>query len=74
MKKMFLAKDTEGEKLVEKVLISKGGIYIDEKAIVYPHIETILKDNMEIKIYSEDELAILDLYAYALYKARSRIL
>ena len=33
MKKMFFAKDTKGEKLVEKVLISKGGIYIDGKNI-----------------------------------------
>ena len=45
-------------------MLMQNGIYIDEKAVVYPHIETILKDNMEIKIYSEDELAILDLDAY----------
>ncbi len=45
-------------------MLMQNGIYIDEKAVVYPHIETILKDNMEIKIYSEDALAFLDLDAY----------
>ena len=41
-------------------MLMQNEIYIDEKAIVYPNVETILKDNMEIKIYSEDEVARLD--------------
>ena len=45
-------------------MLMQNGIYIDEKAIVYPNVETILKDNMEIKIYSEDEVARLDLSEY----------
>ena len=45
-------------------MLMQNGIYIDEKAVVYPNVETRLEDNMEIKIYSEDELAILDLDAY----------
>ena len=45
-------------------LLMQNGIYIDEKAIVYPNVETRLEDNMEIKIYSEDELATLDLDFY----------
>jgi len=45
-------------------MLMQNGIYIDEKAIVYPNVETLLENNMEIKIYSEDELAILDLEAY----------
>lgn len=45
-------------------MLMQNGIYIDEKAIVYPNVETILENNMEIKIYSEDELAMLNLEAY----------
>lgn len=45
-------------------MLMQNGIYIDEKAIVYPNVETILKDNMEIKIYSEDEVATLELSEY----------
>lgn len=45
-------------------MLMQNGIYIDEKAIVYPNVETILKDNMEIKIYSEEEVATLDLSEY----------
>jgi len=45
-------------------MLMQNGIYIDEKAIVYPNVETILKDNMEIKIYSEDEVATLDFSEY----------
>ncbi len=45
-------------------MLMQNNIYIDEKAIVYPNVETILKDNMEIKIYSEDEVAMLDLSEY----------
>ena len=45
-------------------MLMQNGIYIDEKAIVYPNVETILEDNMEIRIYSEDKLAKLDLEAY----------
>ena len=45
-------------------MLMQNGIYIDEKAIVYPNVETILKDNMEIKIYSEEEVAMLNLEEY----------
>lgn len=45
-------------------MLMQNGIYIDEKAVVYPNVETRLEDNMEIKIYSEDELALLDLDEY----------
>ena len=45
-------------------MLMQNNIYIDEKAIVYPNVETILKDNMEIKIYSEEEVAMLDLSEY----------
>lgn len=45
-------------------MLMQNGIYIDEKAIVYPNVETRITNNMEIKIYSEDEVALLDLDAY----------
>lgn len=45
-------------------MLMQNGIYIDEKAVVYPNVETRLENNMEIKIYSEDEIALLDLEAY----------
>lgn len=45
-------------------MLMQNGIYIDEKAIVYPNVETRLENNMEIKIYSEDKLATLDLEQY----------
>lgn len=45
-------------------MLMQNGIYIDEKAVVYPNVETRIEDNMEIKIYTEDELAKLDLEAY----------
>ena len=45
-------------------MLMQNGIPIDEKAIVYPNVETILKDNMEIRIYSEDEVAMLDISEY----------
>jgi len=45
-------------------MLMQNGIYIDEKAIVYPNVETRIEDNMEIKIYTEDELATLDIEAY----------
>lgn len=45
-------------------MLMQNEIYIDEKAIVYPNVETRLTDNMEIKIYSEDEVAKLDLEKY----------
>lgn len=45
-------------------MLMQNGIYIDEKAVVYPNVETRLENNMEIKIYSEDELAKLDLEKY----------
>ena len=45
-------------------MLMQNGIYIDEKAIVYPNVETRLTHNMEIKIYSESKLATLDIEAY----------
>lgn len=45
-------------------LLMQNNIYIDEKAVVYPNIETRIKDNMEIKIYSEEEYAILEIDKY----------
>ena len=45
-------------------MLMQNNIPIDEKAIVYPNVETILKNNMEIRIYSEDEIAMLDISEY----------
>lgn len=45
-------------------MLMQNGIYIDEKAIVYPNVETRIVNNMEVKIYSEDEVALLDIDAY----------
>ena len=45
-------------------MLMQNGIYIDEKAIVYPNVETRLTHNMEIKIYSEAKVATLDIEAY----------
>lgn len=45
-------------------MLMQNDIYIDEKAIVYPNVETRIEDNMEIKIYSEDQVAKLDLEKY----------
>lgn len=45
-------------------LLMQNDIYIDEKAVVYPSIETRIKNNMEIKIYSEEEFASLELEKY----------
>ncbi len=45
-------------------MLMQNGIYIDEKAVVYPHVETRLEDNMEIKIYSEKDAMTLDLAKY----------
>ena len=45
-------------------MLMQNNIIIEEKSIVYPNTETILKDNMEIKIYSENEVAMLDLSEY----------
>lgn len=45
-------------------MLMQNGIYIDEKAIVYPNVETRLTHNMEIKIYSEAKLATLNIDEY----------
>ena len=45
-------------------MLMQNGIYIDEKAVVYPNMETRLENNMEIKIYSEDTPITLDLAKY----------
>lgn len=67
----FVTIDYYGEKIqvntmsntIEGMLM-QNGIYIDEKAIVYPNVETRLENNMEIKIYSETEQAMLDIEKY----------
>lgn len=45
-------------------MLMQNKIYIDDKAIVYPSTDTRLTDNMEIKIYSEDTVAKLNLNEY----------
>lgn len=45
-------------------MLMQNGIYIDEKAIVYPSKDNRIIKNMEIKIYSEDESAKLDINKY----------
>lgn len=45
-------------------MLMQNGIYIDEKAVVYPNVETRITNNMEIKIYSENKVATLDLESY----------
>ena len=45
-------------------MLMQNEIYIDEKAVVYPNVETRIQDNMEIRIYSEDQVAKLDLDKY----------
>lgn len=45
-------------------LLMQNDIYIDEKAVVYPSVETRIENNMEIKIYSEEEYATLELDKY----------
>lgn len=63
--------DYYGEKLAIKTMsntiegmLMQNGIYIDEKAIVYPNVETRITNNMEIHIYREDEVAKLDIESY----------
>jgi len=45
-------------------MLMQNGIYIDEKALVYPSVDTRLKDNMRISIYTEDTRALLNLDEY----------
>ena len=45
-------------------MLMQNNIYIDEKSVVYPNVETRLTENMQIRIYSEDEVARLDLNEY----------
>lgn len=45
-------------------MLMQNGIYIDEKAVVYPSVDNRITNNMEIKIYSEDESAKLDIDKY----------
>lgn len=45
-------------------MLMQNNIYIDEKSVVYPNVETRLTENMQIRIYSEDEVARLDLDEY----------
>ena len=45
-------------------LLMQNKIHIDEKAIVTPGMNDRLEDDMVIRIYSEDEVAYLDMDAY----------
>lgn len=45
-------------------MLMQNKIYIDDKAIVYPSTDTRLKNNMEIKIYSEEISAKLNIDTY----------
>ncbi len=45
-------------------MLMQNKIYIDDKAIVYPSVDNRLTNNMEIKIYSEDTVAKLDIKEY----------
>lgn len=44
--------------------LMQNKIYIDEKAVVYPSKDTRITDKMEIKIYSEETQALLDIDSY----------
>lgn len=45
-------------------LLMQNDIYIDETAVVYPSVDTRIENNMKIKIYSEEQTALLDLNKY----------
>lgn len=45
-------------------LLMQNDIYIDEAAVVYPSVDSRLEDNMQIKIYAEEEIALLDINSY----------
>lgn len=45
-------------------MLMQNKIYIDDKAVVYPSSDTRLINNMEIKIYSEETVAKLDISEY----------
>ena len=45
-------------------MLMQNGIYIDEKALVYPSVDTRLEDNMRISIYTEDTRALLNIEDY----------
>lgn len=45
-------------------LLMQNNIHIDEKAIVTPGMDDRIQDDMIIKIYSEDEVAYLDIESY----------
>lgn len=45
-------------------MLMQNKIYIDDKAIVYPSTDTRLTKNMEIKIYSEQTVAKLNINEY----------
>ena len=42
-------------------MLMQNGIYIDERAVVYPSVDNRIEDSMIIKIYTEDTNAMLDL-------------
>lgn len=44
--------------------LMQNKIYIDEKAVIYPSKDTRITNKMEIRIYSEDEQALLDIDSY----------
>lgn len=45
-------------------MLMQNGIYIDERAVVYPSIDNRIEDNMTIKIYIEGTNAELDIERY----------
>lgn len=45
-------------------MLMQNGIYIDERAVVYPSIDNRIEDNMVIKIYIEDANAKLNIDKY----------
>ncbi|MBR5227748.1 MAG: transglycosylase SLT domain-containing protein [Clostridia bacterium] len=45
-------------------LLMQNGIYVDEKAVIYPSVDTRLEDNMHISIYTEEMSAELNIDEY----------
>ena len=53
-------------------LLMQNKIYVDDKAVVYPNTESRLTNNMEIKIYSEEIVAKLNINEY-IEKAKNTV-
>lgn len=45
-------------------MLMQNGIYIDERAVVYPSLDNRIEDNMIVKVYIEDTNAKLDIDSY----------